>query len=87
MAEVNVSDVSGIEVGIGQSGKIEIEVDGKIYIAGDCDNYTGIYEVTPKIFAQHLETKEKHLNENVQIEAIPYYEVGNQSGGYTLNIG
>ena len=87
MTEVNVFDVKGVEVGIEQSSKIEIKVDGKIYISADCETYTGIYEVTPKVFAQQLETKEKHLDKNVQIEAIPYYEVGNQSGGYTLNIG
>ncbi len=87
MIEVNAFNSKGVEVGIGKDKAIDIEIDGKIYITGDCVTYSGVYEVTPKVYAQHLETREKHLNENVQVEAIPYYEVGNQSGGYTLNIG
>ena len=51
------------------------------------DPYQGEYVVTPKVEAQTLPTKEKVLFEDVTVEAIPYAEVTNNSGGTTVNIG
>lgn len=48
--------------------------------------YTGDYEVTPKAFAQTLETAGKVLSKNVVIAAVPYHEVQNNSGGLTAHI-
>ena len=48
--------------------------------------YTGEYEVTPKIDGQQLETKHKYMTDDVTIHAIPFFEVGNTSGGNTVFI-
>ena len=42
--------------------------------------YNGDYEVTPKRYAQSLDTDDKYMREDVQIKAIPYFEVSNESG-------
>lgn len=49
--------------------------------------YTGSYDVTPMVEPQSLETKEKLMTDDVRINQIPYYEVGNTSGGSTVYIG
>lgn len=50
-------------------------------------DYTGEYDVTPKVTEQSLKTKDKHLTDDVTIKAIPYFNVGNNSGGSTVYIG
>ena len=48
--------------------------------------YEGDYEVTPTVEGQKLETKQKYMTDDVTILAIPFYEVGNTSGGNTVYI-
>lgn len=52
----------------------------------DADPYTGSYEVTPKVDAQTLPTAQKLMTDNVQIHAIPIFEVSNTNGGETVYI-
>ena len=44
------------------------------------EDYTGPYEVTPKVESQSLSTADEHMAHDVTIEPIPYYEVSNQNG-------
>ena len=44
------------------------------------EDYTGPYEVTPKVELQFLSTADKHMAHDVTIEPIHYYEVNNQNG-------
>ena len=55
------------------------------YIGGE--KYTGAYEVTPKVEAQRMATKDKVLVDDMTIKAIPFFNVGNTSGGSTVFIG
>ena len=55
------------------------------YIGGE--RYTGDYEVTPKVEKQTMPTKDKILINDMTIEAIPFYNVSNTSGGSTVFIG
>lgn len=48
--------------------------------------YTGAYTVTPKPAAQRLATRQKRMTDDVTVQAIPYYEVSNESGT-TVTIG
>ena len=50
-------------------------------------DYSGEYEVTPKVNEQELKTKDKHMTDNVTVRAIPYFDTGNNSGGRTVYIG
>lgn len=56
------------------------------YSRGYAD-YMGDYEVTPKVTEQSLETKDKHMTDNVMIKSIPFFNVSNTSGGSTAYIG
>ena len=60
---------------------------GEIIETGDCEVYEGEYTVTPRVSAQLLETQRKMCRQDIQIRAIPYYEVENQNHGNTVIIG
>ena len=42
--------------------------------------YDGVYNVTPSLYAQELQTSHKLLERNVVVERIPYYETSNEHG-------
>lgn len=50
-------------------------------------DYIGNYEVTPKVDAQSLKTKDKHMTDDVTIKSIPFFKVSNETGGNTVYIG
>ena len=54
---------------------------------GDYERYDGDYVVTPSGEEQILDTDRKIMRRDVTVEAIPYYETTNESGGYTVIIG
>lgn len=49
--------------------------------------YAGPYEVTPIPAAQRLATNGKLMKADVTVREIPYFDVGNPSGGSTVYIG
>ena len=50
------------------------------------EQYTGAYEVTPKLEAQTLPTKDKVLTNNLTVKEIEIHRVKNSSGGITVYI-
>lgn len=48
--------------------------------------YEGEYEITPKVDAQTLTTKDKLMADDLTVNRIPYYETSNEYG-YTAYIG
>ena len=64
----------------------DVEV-GKVVIKHDeADDYEGEYIITPSGESQILETANKKLADDVEIKAIPYYDVANEYGR-TIYIG
>lgn len=55
--------------------------------AENVDPYTGDYEVTPALERQTLDTAQKLMSADLQIEKIPIYAVSNNAGGTTVTIG
>lgn len=55
--------------------------------SGICKPYSGEYEVTPTIDGQVLETYDRHMEDNLTINPIPYFEVSNEQKGQTVIIG
>ena len=51
------------------------------------DTYEGPYVVTPRVYPQKLETKEKLMNDDVTIKIIPLAKVPNIKNGLTATIG
>ena len=68
------------------TGEIRLEATLDIGSGGRLPNYDGDYTVIPKVYEQTLETKNKSMTDNVTVEAVPYAEVSNPSGGKTANI-
>lgn len=64
-----------------------VALKGNLHMPIGYVDYTGTYEVIPKITEQILETQDKRMAKNVTIREIPFYEVGNSSGGNTIYIG
>jgi len=55
--------------------------------AGDLAAYIGTYNVIPSSVLQTLSTDDTVLTDNVTVQAIPYVEEDNLSGGKTATIG
>lgn len=49
-------------------------------------NYTGDYEITPKVEAQTMSTKNKLMINDVEIKGIPIFSTSNNAGGNTIYI-
>ena len=60
---------------------------GEVGRITDIEAYSGAYTVTPRVWAQELETARKVMSRDVGIEAIPLSEASNASGGLTATIG
>lgn len=55
--------------------------------SGEYDTYTGTYSVVPQANQEVvLSTANKLLTRNVTVQEVPYYETGNEQGGYTAYI-
>lgn len=60
---------------------------GEFLIIHTADWYGGDYEITPTIEGKTYPTKDKTMREDLTMKAIPFAEVSNPQGGYTVNIG
>lgn len=49
--------------------------------------YTGPFDVVPSADEQVLKTAKKTVTNDITISQIPYTEISNLSGGYTVSIG
>ena len=81
MADFKVTfaaDGGSMAVTFGQAQPVPEFVGGEIY--------DGPYQVTPKVTAQTIPTKDRVLLEDVTILEVPVYRVSNNSGGTTVYI-
>lgn len=60
---------------------------GAEYTMIEGDPYEGTYEVTPRVYAQSLETEGKLMSDDVTIYEIPVTKTSNPHGGLTVLIG
>lgn len=63
-------------------------VGGRIEIVdADVSIYDGDYTITPDVDGQTVGTAGKMMRDDLTVEAIPYFDVSNASGGSTVYIG
>lgn len=68
--------------------EFDIDFAEAVIVQGDrLPNYEGLYEITPRVVEQMLETKDKSMVNDLTVNAIPYVEVSNVGGGFTATIG
>jgi hypothetical protein len=87
--KVKNAQKQNIEILVKNTLSQEIDVKQDIVIVPiykDVPLYEGDYEVTPKVSEQTLPTAKKLMSKDVTIKEIPYFEVGNNSGGDTVYI-
>lgn len=71
-------DGQSLEADFGATTKIDAE---------NVDPYIGEYEVTPMLKKQTLDTAQKLMSADLQVNEIPIYAVSNNAGGTTVTIG
>ena len=59
---------------------IKMHVRKAVVVVADSLPYDGPYEVTPKVEAQTLPTKQKYMTQDVTVLSVPYYEADNPIG-------
>ena len=87
--KVSNAQKQSIEIGVknAPAQKVNIEQDVILVpVYKDVPQYEGEYDVTPKVSEQTLPTAMKMLTEDVTIKSIPFFNVGNTSGGSTVYI-
>lgn len=85
---LRVQDDNSTHLKIDNTGDVRFTQDQYIKIRhGDYDTYDGDYVVIPSAYEQTLDTDHKLMTDDVTVTAIPYTEVSNMSGGYTVSIG
>ena len=76
-----------IRLKVRENKPIRLRVQSAVTVVLDSDPYEGSYEVTPQVEAQVLPTRRKTMKENLTVKSIPFFNVGNASGGSTVYIG
>ena len=56
------------------------KLQGIISAIEPVESYKGDYTITPKIDSQTMRTKNKKMEDNITVLAIPYYETSNLTG-------
>ena len=69
------------------SKHISMTVEPAIKVGSSGEIYDGEYEVIPTVEGLTMETKDKYMTKDVDVHPIPYFSVGNTSGGNTVYIG
>lgn len=75
-----------VDVTMGVSS-IPIEADIGEFTIIDHEHYSGDYEVTPRLYAQSLDTDGKVMDDDVTVYEIPILTATNPTGGLTVLIG
>lgn len=84
---VSASEVDEkIDLTIGDINSILQTINGGRKIENS-EIYEGAYSIRPATASQTLETKDKLLTDNLEIEEIPFGEISNLNGGTTITIG
>ena len=84
--DIAIRDVSpNISVSLKQDVSPSVSVALK-QAGFDIPKYKGPYDVTPTVDGLTLATADKHLDKDINVMAIPYFEVSNVFDGETIYI-
>lgn len=78
--------VIGFDLSTDTSVKLDFGIEVAYGKGGRLPDYTGDYEVTPKLTDQTLPTKDKSMTDDVVVKEVPVARVSNPSGGKTCTI-
>lgn len=76
-----------IEIFVELIQEVGVDVESELIPVGEYEHYSGDYSVTPKLENQTLKTKNKVMDFDVDVKAIPIEKISNSSGGNTVIIG
>lgn len=76
-----------VPMSIGSDGQTIGMTLGASYSVQSAEIYGGSYEVTPRLYAQSLDTDGKLMEDDVTVHEIPISHTTNPTGGLTVLIG
>lgn len=82
---LKVQDTTGVTLKVGGSDTARLSAETGIPIYPY--EYTGEYEVTPRLYEQTLATENKTMLNDVTVYEIPISRTTNPTGGLTVLIG
>lgn len=92
MIDVELTEIPSLEGSLSPIGSFSASiatiggVSGTVSREINHDEYTGSYELIPRTYSQILNTADKIMRKNIDVNEIPYAEVSNPSGGTTVTI-
>lgn len=72
---------------VGSRKSLHMQVEKAVTVGISSRTYEGSYEVTPSVEGLTVETKDKYMKDDMTVHPIPFFSVGNNSGGNTVFIG
>ena len=64
-----------------------MKVESAVQVGTSGQIFNGSYEIIPSVEGTTMDTKNKYMRDDVNIHPIPFFSVGNNSGGNTVYIG
>ena len=81
------TDIIEVDMTVGTACEdVGMSIGAEYFVAED-DPYEGTYEVTPRVYAQSLNTDGKIMSDDVTVHEIPVTTTSNPEGGLTVLIG
>ena len=78
-AQIKIED--GVTAQFNEPSPMTARANQLIITTGEAAEYDGPYRATPEAWEEvTLKTKNKMLSDNITVEKVPYFEVGNETG-------
>lgn len=86
MVRARLGSPPGLTARIGGRTPVGASLSGVTVVAGAVPVYEGDYQVTPRVDAQVMATRDKRMADDLTVRGIPRYDVSNDVGGVTVSI-
>ena len=67
--------------------RISMTVESAVLVGAFGQIYDESYDITPTVEGLTIDTENKYMMDDVNVNPIPFFSVGNDSGGNTVYIG
>lgn len=84
---IAITGMAAQKLGVANAPPQEIGIQSNMRVVIGGEIYKGSYDITPRVTAQTVPTRDKIMIDDITVQAIPYYETGNEQGGETVYIG
>ena len=87
MIRIIVQAAPPVAVRAAGPARVALSVPGAVLVQGGAAPvYGGSYSVRPEVEAQSLPTAGRLMRQDLEVQGVPIYDVGNSAGGRTVYI-